>query len=248
MRQLFFLTLGAIAMWSSSLAHAYVASPWSLKGEGYVFVLSASDEQNEIDANIPKELKDKDPKGLNLLMFVRYSESPVGPYNELLYIPGKLSFPNGNTDLSITRIYVDSEESLIGGQNNWGIPKEMADFAIKGSKVAVSVLGEEAASFEVKAFGPSFPLSTGLIPENFRTLTQLRENKLFTFALSGKGKANFASLKPISGNGTLFPDLSKRRVIAGFHIEDFSLTFPVADIQDYLDMATIGHNPLIGPG
>lgn len=60
-------------------------------------------------------------------MLLKYKSSPVGPYNELAYIPGKYKAGKCSTPLfSVQRIWVDSEASVQGGRSNWGLPKVRA--------------------------------------------------------------------------------------------------------------------------
>lgn len=58
--------------------------------------------------------------------FARYVPGGVLDYNELLVaVP---SFGRGGLRITITRIWVDSEASMIGGRELWGIPKHLAKF------------------------------------------------------------------------------------------------------------------------
>jgi len=52
--------------------------------------------------------------------FVRYRDSPVGHYAEVLAATQKLHVPF---------MAVDSEASMHAGRRNWALPKEMASFA-----------------------------------------------------------------------------------------------------------------------
>ncbi|KAF5389620.1 hypothetical protein D9757_004131 [Collybiopsis confluens] len=72
--------------------------------------------------------------GPGMVMLVQYAETPVGPYDELMWIAGKFSMAelasekkkiNGNR---ITRIYVSTKESTANGRRNWNIPKQVAKF------------------------------------------------------------------------------------------------------------------------
>ncbi|QRW20727.1 hypothetical protein RhiXN_05716 [Rhizoctonia solani] len=47
--------------------------------------------------------------GLGTIQLIRYHSSPVGPYDELLYVPGQMNYK-------------------IGGRRNWNIPKHLARF------------------------------------------------------------------------------------------------------------------------
>jgi hypothetical protein len=57
-------------------------------------------------------------------MLLKYSSSNVGPYNELVYIPGKYKPGKCSSPVfSVQRIWVDSEASVQGGRINWGLLK-----------------------------------------------------------------------------------------------------------------------------
>lgn len=69
--------------------------------------------------------------GLGTIQLIRYHSSPVGPYDELLYIPGNMTYKVGASSVSglgITRIYVSTVESIVNGRRNWNIPKQLARF------------------------------------------------------------------------------------------------------------------------
>ncbi|QRV78562.1 hypothetical protein RhiJN_06577 [Ceratobasidium sp. AG-Ba] len=57
--------------------------------------------------------------GLGTIQLIRYHTSPVGPYDELLYVPGNMSYKTGPSStisgLSVTRIYVSSTASVVNG-------------------------------------------------------------------------------------------------------------------------------------
>ncbi|KEP48995.1 hypothetical protein V565_110650 [Rhizoctonia solani 123E] len=56
---------------------------------------------------------------LGTIQLIRYHSSPVGPYDELLYVPGQLNYKVGNTSLSglsITRIYVSTFALVVNGK------------------------------------------------------------------------------------------------------------------------------------
>lgn len=99
--------------------------PWNLKGTGIILIYKFSKDWVEKHGMLPSFLKDNFKGGLGYLMLVNYTESPVGPYKELLLIPGKFAPKNKQ---SISKIYVSSEASTINGRANWGIPKDTLPF------------------------------------------------------------------------------------------------------------------------
>jgi Acetoacetate decarboxylase (ADC) len=59
--------------------------------------------------------------------FVRYTDTPVGPYDEVL---GLVASSTGVRPWgSVAFMAVDSEASLVGGRTNWAMPKTLASFA-----------------------------------------------------------------------------------------------------------------------
>lgn len=68
---------------------------------------------------------------LGSVQIIRYLSSPLGPYDELTYVPGNMTYKVGASFISgpsITRIYVSSAASIVNGRRNWNIPKELARF------------------------------------------------------------------------------------------------------------------------
>ena len=67
-----------------------------------------------------------------MAQIIRYSETPVGSYDELALLPGYFNGvgPEGEKkkDLRITGIWVSQETTLMNGRRNWGIPKYATSF------------------------------------------------------------------------------------------------------------------------
>lgn len=62
-----------------------------------------------------------------MAQIIRYSDTPVGTYDELALIPGYFNGvgPEGRKrkDLRVTGIWVSQETTLMNGRRNWNIPK-----------------------------------------------------------------------------------------------------------------------------
>ncbi|KAL0572109.1 hypothetical protein V5O48_009862 [Marasmius crinis-equi] len=82
---------------------------------------------------------------IGALMLVRYASTPVGPYDELIYIPGRWAYASGRNGLRITRLYVSTDASVFNGRTNWNIPKHRANFSFHkdGAITTVSVSSPE---------------------------------------------------------------------------------------------------------
>lgn len=117
-----------------------VPAPWSLKATVYSFLLYiTSSEASKLSENktflyAPLEAnsgfaEDEFVGGLALVQVLKYSESPVGPYDELLIVPGKFEYPfdittkygeetENRKNLKLTRIYVSQEKTCWNGRKS----------------------------------------------------------------------------------------------------------------------------------
>lgn len=95
--------------------------------------------------------------------FVHYTDTPVGPYDEVLGMIGSRTGlrPWGH----VAFMSVDSQASMVGGRTNWAMPKTLADF--DGDPAAgqtVSGTGADGTPWSVSAtsrvVGPAVPLKT----------------------------------------------------------------------------------------
>ncbi|KAF3914822.1 hypothetical protein ABW20_dc0103537 [Dactylellina cionopaga] len=117
----------------SSIEH--VPGPWECKGESWWFTCYPMSGNKKVYPGSTNPLdfhpgaNDGFEGGLGMIMVVRYSQTPVGPYDELLYIPGYFSTPHATSSrYRITNIYVSSKETTYNGRRNWNIPKHLAVF------------------------------------------------------------------------------------------------------------------------
>ncbi len=203
---------------------AIIGAPWSLNGLGFMHLFWAP---KRIDPFSGVEVA-----GLGACMIVRYDESPVGPYNELLYIPGKQTI-EGKRAFFISKIYVDSEDSMLSGQANWGIPKELADFSIINTdknrwRINVSREGTTFFSANMVARSFSFSVTTKLVPI---PLLQNWESNVFLTKFSGQGSGRFSKAKFKCFDQSLFADINQFRSLATLAVNPFTLTFPKALIN-----------------
>jgi hypothetical protein len=95
--------------------------------------------------------------------FVRYTNTPVGQYDEVLGMVGSHTglCPWGN----LAFMSVDSRPSLVGGRTNWAMPKTLARFDGElAANSTVTGTGADEISWSVSAtprvLGPAIPLKT----------------------------------------------------------------------------------------
>ena len=102
---------------------------------------------------------------------VRYLDTPVGPYDEVLGMVGSRTGlkPWG----SVAFMSVDSEPSLVGGRTNWAMPKTLGAFDGEvGDGRTISGSGADETRWRVsatpKVLGPALPVrSVGLARQEF---------------------------------------------------------------------------------
>lgn len=93
-------------------------APWALTGESLVALARCPVPLGPMPPGVHRL-----PFGPVLIVAVRYSGSPVGPYLELaIGEPARLGMRPG---WCFTTMVVDSAESRVGGRANWGFPKEL---------------------------------------------------------------------------------------------------------------------------
>ncbi|NJK43230.1 MAG: acetoacetate decarboxylase family protein [Pleurocapsa sp. SU_196_0] len=170
--------------------------------------------------------------GLGAVMVVDYASSDGGPYQELLFVPGRFRAPDGALYYAITRIFVSTQVSVDSGIQNWGIPKERADFQWSREdtleRVRVAQGDMPVAEFAFSSNSPGVLVTTDIVPSRFRTLAQLGANGETVFtAPSGRGTVRLAKLERVTVNPALFPDLSEFKPLVVTKAEPFQLGFPV---------------------
>ncbi|GAA5887376.1 hypothetical protein JCM5296_007117 [Sporobolomyces johnsonii] len=116
-------------------------APWNCDGEGWIFPIYTPLSKTPIplpkgcysdfEAGTKFDQTERFHGGVGMVMIIRYNSTDVGPYDEMMYIPGLFSKEEAPTkyELAVTRIYVSSDASVANGRANWGIPKHRADFS-----------------------------------------------------------------------------------------------------------------------
>lgn len=211
-------------------------APWNLSGQAYVISVRLPAVQLERDSFIPAGLKRATRSRIAQVMFVDYAGSDVGPYHELLFIPGKLGFGTERF-LSITRIFVSTWDSVINGEINWGIPKDRCDFQVSYGADGVDHValtaadGMRFAELELQAHGPRLPAPGHWVPKRLRTLAQLRDGKRYSYTPEARGHFRFARVRNWRFDARYFPDLARGEVVSAVKLTDFRMIFPLAHIQ-----------------
>jgi hypothetical protein len=210
-------------------------APWNLTGNAYFMVYRFSKKFVQENGFLADYQQDRFLGYVGTVMLVDYKTSGVGAYQELLFIPGMFTF-NWKKMFSITKIYVSSQDSVYNGIENWGIPKELADFDWKqnddGSEdITVKFEGKQFFKTTIKKGFLSFPITTSIFP--LQIVQKLRKDLIITNP-TAKGNATLSKIKSIVVDKTLFPDLSKASPLLTMKVKDFEMTFNVPLVKkDY---------------
>ena len=209
-------------------------APWLLTGRAFVAALSLPADLRHAQGGAAPELGEP-VRGPALVMLVDYQRSDVGPYQELLFMPGPYRFPDGRRRWSIGRIYVSSQASADNGNRNWGLDKKVAafDWRRRGRHETISVRYQdrEIAHLALSRLGPALPFPGAVLPAAWRTLGQIREGHRFLYTPSVRGRLGLARLTEARGDGDHFPALQQGRPLAAAALPAFRMHFPVARID-----------------
>ncbi|ALF53212.1 acetoacetate decarboxylase [Nostoc piscinale CENA21] len=112
----------------------YPATPWILLGKAIASLYLVN--INQVRSLIPSEFRVFSVwpgKTLGCVYLADYREGSVLEYSELIIAPAVVSYQN-QIGAWISHIYVDNADSVAGGQEIWGLPKELADFTWEEDK------------------------------------------------------------------------------------------------------------------
>lgn len=109
---------------ASRLPSTSPPAPWATRVQAVLWTHPAT---AGAAALLPDRLRDERIVPLTVGAFIRYLDTPVGPYSEVLASPVLLArapLPASNVPF----IAVDSIASIHGGRANWALPKTLAAF------------------------------------------------------------------------------------------------------------------------
>ncbi|SEF55550.1 acetoacetate decarboxylase family protein [Algoriphagus boritolerans] len=207
--------------------------PWKLNGEAIILIFKFKKDWIEKFGLLPKHLKGRFKGGLGYVMLIKYEKSPVGPYHELLFLPGKF---RKSKKQAITKIYVDTLASAQNGRTNWGIPKETLPFIWKKEKnrdiIQLKSDNQVIFSTEITHGGISFPVSTSFLPIN---LCQTWNKVKYNTKPTGFGWGKLAKVQNLDLNPDFFPDIQKIKPLLAIRINPFQINFPEPTFEDEIN-------------
>lgn len=141
----------------------YPKAPWAL--QGYAIQSLHLVDVDRARRFIPSELEIVSVwpgKTLGVVYVSSYKSGSVLEYNELIIAPAFVNY-SGKFGGWVSHIYVDNPDSVAGGQEIWGLPKEIAHFTwVRGDRSNVTVRQGErqlcSLSYSQPSFGLPLPL------------------------------------------------------------------------------------------
>ena len=97
------------------------AAPWRSVVDALLWVHPATPAAR---AALPEQLATHTGAGITIGGLIRYRDGPVGPYDEVFGAPLVLRMVPPLSHVAF--MAVDSQPSVIGGRQNWALPKELA--------------------------------------------------------------------------------------------------------------------------
>jgi len=99
------------------------APPWVCRVSGVVWVQRATAAAAGV---LPAAVRRRTAVPLTIAAFLRYADTPVGAYSEVVAAP--VVFRRGPGRVHVPFLAVDSVPSVSGGREHWGLPKGYATF------------------------------------------------------------------------------------------------------------------------
>ncbi len=122
---------------------SYPAAPWNLQGYAVQTV-------HLIDIDCVRDLIPNEFEIFSILpgqtiggvYLSKYQSGSILEYSELIVVPGLVSY-QGKIGGWVSHIYVDNPDSVAGGREIWGLPKELANFTWQLDKRVVVQQGNK---------------------------------------------------------------------------------------------------------
>jgi acetoacetate decarboxylase len=116
---------------------SYPPAPWHLYGIAlqsfHAIDVETAKQFVPLDFDIVSVLPGKTVGSVYLSV---YEPNSTLQYRELIVVPALVRY-RGKIGAWISHIYVDNPQSVEGGRNIWGLPKQMADFTWQEGQIVV---------------------------------------------------------------------------------------------------------------
>ncbi|MDZ8108151.1 MAG: acetoacetate decarboxylase family protein [Nostoc sp. DedQUE12a] len=139
----------------------YPQAPWTL--QGYAIQTLHLVNIDRVRPLIPSELEIISVwpgKTIGSVYLSNYGSGSVLQYNELIIAPA-LVYHQTKIGPWISHIYVDNADSVAGGREIWGLPKELAEFTLEREYASVHQGNQKLCSFNYNQQSWVWPVQLG---------------------------------------------------------------------------------------
>lgn len=194
-------------------------APWTTRLQAVVWAHRATAAASHA---VPAALRSRRQLPITVAAFVRYLDTPVGDYREIVATP-VLLIERPLPAATVPFIAVDSLASIVGGRANWGLPKTHAGFSWSDDGGDLQARGEGwSIGARVRSRGPAFPFAA-----LFRARQAVAAGGELTTRIRSHGRARLGRVTV----RVLGPDLP-RWVLPGTHpailVDDAQVRFAAA--------------------
>jgi hypothetical protein len=164
---------------------AYPAPPWHTEGRAFFRAYRVPTSAIEL----PESLEPRSTGGfsLGILGFVRYAPPSPLTYDELIWMPTRVS-SSGRVGHYVARMHVDSEPSLAAGREVWALPKTLGRFSEDGDRIHVETADGSRFTLRSRGFGPTLPARSSM------ATLQSRDGRALRFRASTEARVRVGSL------------------------------------------------------
>ena len=170
---------------AARLPDASAPAPWATVVDAVLWFHPAAPGAAE---RLPAALRGRRTLPVTVGALIRYHQTPVGPYHEVLASPVLLAGARG-PEAMVPFIAVDSLASVRGGRENWALPKALARFDWPSAPRGGFALDAEGAGWSVHATvrtrARRVPLA---LPLRNRQLTPAGGEVVFESTLRGRAR------------------------------------------------------------
>ncbi len=165
-------------------------APWTCECEGIVWLDRGG---SRATAALPPALRPPARALAVVGAFVRYLDTPVGPYDEVLGLV--VSRTGLRVWGSVAFMAVDSPASLVGGRANWAMPKTLAWFTGAPGDRTMTARSEGDPAWSVAAYANTFGRAIPLKLANAPARQGFAGGRIGESLLRGNGEARLARVR-----------------------------------------------------
>lgn len=193
------------------------------EGNGYIFAYYFDEEFIEKDCFLTKDQKKNFEGGFGAVIYANYTDSSAGPYQELLFIPGKFAI-DGDESYIVSKAYCSSPTAM---EQQVFCKKELADFKVikvddKTETIVITRDGKPIFRIEVQSWGFNIPMNSDMVKF---PLVSIEDGNVVTWNYNGNGNAKFAKIEAIGVRPAKFPDVALFSPLVGIHFDKFNIEY-----------------------